>query len=116
MKYLTGLAVRDYYFSTQLTSTIALAAVFNVISDTSTKERQELLGAFLRVIMECFDFDHFKHIAAARKRLQCLAKPDTLLQVQEDAVDERSLDDSVKTFSRYQTASPRGERFPVREG
>ena len=58
MKYLTELAVRDYYFSTQRASTIALAAVFNVISDTSTKERKELLGAFLRLIVEYFDFDH----------------------------------------------------------
>jgi hypothetical protein len=109
MKYLTELAVRDrdYYFSTQQTSTIALAAVFNVISDTSTKERQELFGAFLHVIMECFDFDHSKHIALARTRLQCLAnaKPDTLLQVQEDAVDERSLDDSVKTFKVSNSSS-----------
>jgi hypothetical protein len=70
MKYLTELAVRDYYFSTQRTSTIALAAIFNVISDTSTKEHQEILGAFLRVVMECFEFDHVKHIAMARTRLQ----------------------------------------------
>eukprot|EP00984_Skeletonema_dohrnii_P015376 scaffold6629_cov171-Skeletonema_dohrnii-CCMP3373.AAC.1 len=49
MRYLTELAVRDYYFSTQRVSTIALAAVFNVISDTSTKERRELLGSFLSV-------------------------------------------------------------------
>eukprot|EP00984_Skeletonema_dohrnii_P015377 scaffold6629_cov171-Skeletonema_dohrnii-CCMP3373.AAC.2 len=47
MKYLTELAVRDYYFSTQRASTIALAAIFNVISDTSSKELRELLGSFL---------------------------------------------------------------------
>jgi hypothetical protein len=94
---LTKLAVRDYYFSTQRTSTIALAAIFNVISDTSTKERRELLGAFLRVIMDCFDFDHSKYIAAARTRLQSLAKPDIVV-LQEEDVDERSLDESVKTL------------------
>ena len=106
VNYLTELAVRDYYFSasTQRTSTIALAAVFNVINDTSTKERRrrELLGAYLRVIMECFDFDHPNQIAAARSRLKSLSRPKTLLQ--EEDVDERSLDvqisldDSVKTF------------------
>ena len=58
MKYLTELAVRDYYFAFERTSTIALAAVLNAISDTNTKEHHELLGAFLRVIMECFEFDH----------------------------------------------------------
>eukprot|EP00984_Skeletonema_dohrnii_P009221 scaffold3521_cov151-Skeletonema_dohrnii-CCMP3373.AAC.3 len=90
MRYLTELAVRDYYFSTQHVSTIALAAVFNVISDASTKERRELLGAYLRVIMECFDFDHPNQIAAARSRLKSLARPKTLMQ--EEDLDERSLD------------------------
>jgi hypothetical protein len=71
MKYLTELAVRDYYFSTQRTSTIALAATFNAISNC-TKECREVLGAFLRVIMDCFDFDHSNEIAAARARLSLL--------------------------------------------
>jgi hypothetical protein len=100
MRYLTELAVRDYYFSTQRTSTVALAAIFNVISDASTKERRlrELLGigAFLSVIMECFNFDHPNQIAAARSILKSLANPKTLLQ--EEDVDERSLDGFVKTF------------------
>jgi hypothetical protein len=108
MKYLTELAVRDYYFSTQRTSTIALAAIFNVISDMSTKERQEQFGAFLRVIMGCFDFDDSKCIAAARARLSLLTKPETVLQ--EEDVDERSLykqslDDSVKTFKVSNSSS-----------
>ena len=38
MKYLTELAVQDYYFSTQRASTTALAAIFNVISDTSKRK------------------------------------------------------------------------------
>eukprot|EP00984_Skeletonema_dohrnii_P014749 scaffold6258_cov130-Skeletonema_dohrnii-CCMP3373.AAC.2 len=96
MKYLTELAVLDYYFSTQRASTIALAAIFNVINDTSTKERIELLGAFLSVVMECFDFDHPNQIAAARSRLKSLTKSKNSFQ--EEYVDDRSLDDSVKTF------------------
>ena len=95
MKYLTELAVRDYYFSTQRTSTIALAAIFNVVSDTSTKEHQEILGTFLRVVMECFEFDHVKHVAAARTRLQYLAMP--LLQADYVDESERSLDESERT-------------------
>eukprot|EP00984_Skeletonema_dohrnii_P032861 scaffold27784_cov155-Skeletonema_dohrnii-CCMP3373.AAC.1 len=100
MRYLTELAVRDYYFSTQRTSTAALAAIFNVINDASTKERRlrELLGigAFLSVIMECFNFDQPNQIAAARSRLKSLARPKTLLQ--EKHVDERSLDGSEHAF------------------
>jgi hypothetical protein len=48
MKYLTELAVRDYYFAFERTSTIALAAIFNVISDTRTKdnEHQEISQLF----------------------------------------------------------------------
>jgi hypothetical protein len=108
MKYLTELAVRDYYFTTQRKSTIALAAIFDVISDMSTKDHQELFGAFLSIVMECFDFDHSNQIDAARAKLSLLAKPETLLQENEDDVDERSLDersfdersldDSLRTF------------------
>ncbi|KAL7430895.1 hypothetical protein ACHAXM_002399 [Skeletonema potamos] len=110
MKYLTEVAVRDYYFSTQRTSTIALAAIFNVISDMSTRGHKGLLGAFVSVIMECFDFAHPKQIFAARIRLQSLlAKSETVTVLQEEdaddeisfderSLDERSLDDdSVKT-------------------
>jgi hypothetical protein len=104
MKYLTELAVRDYDSTTQRTSTIALAATFNAISDTSTKECQEVLGAFLRIIMECFDFDHSNEIAAARARLSHLIQQETVVQEddadekREDDADEISFDDSVKTF------------------
>ena len=107
MKYLTELAVRDYDSTTQRTSTIALAAIFNVIRDMSTKERQEILGAFLRVIMECFEFDHSEHIAAVRTRLQCLVTPDILLQ-EDDVdvyVDEISLGESVNTFKVSNSSS-----------
>jgi hypothetical protein len=103
MKYLTELAVRDYYFAVERTSTIALAAVLNAISDTNTKEHHELLGAFLRVIMECFEFDHSKHIAAARTKLQYLATPDMLLQ--DDDVNARSLDESIQTFKVSNSSS-----------
>jgi len=98
MKYLTELAVRDCYSTTERASTIALAATFNAIcdSDSSTKECREVLGAFLRVIMECFDFDHSNEIAAARARLSLLIQPETVLH--EDGADETSLDDSVRTF------------------
>ena len=96
MKYLTELAVRDCYSTTERASTIALAATFNAISNTSTKECREVLGAFLRVIMECFDFDHSNEIAAARARLSLLIQPETVLQ--EDDADETSLGDSVGTF------------------
>jgi hypothetical protein len=98
MKYLIELAVLDYYFSTQRTSTVALAAIYNATGDMRSKGHRERLRAFLSVIMECFDFDHFKQISKVRRRLQSLL-------LQDDDVDERSLeegsvglDDSVKTF------------------
>eukprot|EP00984_Skeletonema_dohrnii_P037533 scaffold39684_cov133-Skeletonema_dohrnii-CCMP3373.AAC.3 len=96
MKYLTELAVRDYYLSTQRTSTVALAALFNGISNTSTREIQELLGAFLRVTMECFDFDHSEEIDAVRSRLQSLTKSETQMQEDDDVV-ERRFEVSVQT-------------------
>jgi hypothetical protein len=108
MKYLTELAVRDYYFSTQRTSTIALAAILNVIGGM-TPTLKDLLIAYLRVITECFDFDHPKQVAAAIKRLRFLANLPELL----DDTDERSLDDSVKTRKVSNTSSThRGNRDP----
>eukprot|EP00984_Skeletonema_dohrnii_P033807 scaffold31634_cov80-Skeletonema_dohrnii-CCMP3373.AAC.1 len=46
--------------------------------------------------MEYFDFDHPNQIAAATSRMKSLAKKSENL-LQEDNLDERSLDDSVKT-------------------
>eukprot|EP00984_Skeletonema_dohrnii_P005624 scaffold1983_cov84-Skeletonema_dohrnii-CCMP3373.AAC.4 len=50
MKYLTELAVRDYYFSTQRASTVALATIFNAV-ETSIKgplqSLQKVLEGFL---------------------------------------------------------------------
>ena len=112
VKYLTELAVRDYYFSTEHASTIALAALLNVIHDT-TDRLQELLAAFLRVIMGCFDFDHPTKIAAARKRLDSLAgKPGTGTLTEEgDDEDERSLlDISVKTYRASNRSSEKRKR------
>ncbi len=110
MKYLTELAVRDYYFSTQRTSTIALAAIFNVIRDAATIESQELLGSYLRVIMECFDFDYPLQLAAARRRLDSLiAQPLALLDGDNDK-DDKSLDGSVKTSKISNRSSHKRKR------
>ena len=97
MKYLTELAVRDYYFSTQRASTTALAAVLNSIRDSisSIKERWGILQVFFRVITKCFDFEGSEQVTAARRRLQLLASSDT--GGDKIMEDERSLAVSVKT-------------------
>ena len=112
MKYLTELAVRDYYFSTQRTSTIALAAIFGVLHDTTTR-LQDLLGSFLRIITEVFDFDQPMQIEAARARLQSLTKrPNALIEEGKDDVDERSFDDSVTvdTFKMSNKSRQKSDR------
>jgi hypothetical protein len=79
MKYQTEHAVRDYYFATQRTSTIAIAAVLNAVQGiSSTEKRQEMLGALLVRIMDCFDFDHSSVISAAKNRLQRLVQGDII--------------------------------------
>jgi hypothetical protein len=70
-KYQIEHAVRDYFFSTQRTSTIALAAIFNAIKGISSHEkRHEVIGAFRLQVVECFDFDKSTLVNMARKRLQ----------------------------------------------
>ena len=97
MKYLIELTVLDYYFSTQRTSTVALAAVYNAVGDMRSNGHREQLRAFLGVIMECFDLDHSEQVSEVRRKLQSLL-------LQDDGADERSLDeggvdldDSVRT-------------------
>ena len=98
VKYQIESSVRDYYFSTQRASTVAVAAILNAISDISTEECTELLGNFLNVITECFDFDDSKQISVARIRLQTLiANVDTLPEDNHDDGDD-GLDQSVKTL------------------
>ena len=93
VKYLTELAVRDYYFSSQRASTIAMAAILNVVHDT-TSRLEGMLDPFLRLIMESFEFDRPMQIAAARKRLRYLA--DLTPDVRDDVADECGADISVK--------------------
>ena len=86
MKYSMEHAVLDYYFSTQRTSTIALAAIYNAIGGIRSKRHQELLRAYLNMIVECFDFDHSKQISAVRRKLESLL-------IHEEDVDESDLDE-----------------------
>ena len=71
MEYQTELAVRDYFFSTQRPSTIAMAAISNAIESIASKEHQGMLRTCLWGIYECFfGHDHPVHIDAAQRRLQ----------------------------------------------
>ncbi len=111
MKYQTELAVRDYYFSTQRTSTIALAAIFNAINEAKTTTRnKDLLGAFVRVTMECYDFDHPLKIAAVRSRLQGLANKEKTRVEGNNMDDEVSVADSVKTRKVSNRSSSRKQQ------
>lgn len=80
IKYLAELAVRDYNFSTQRASTIALATIFNAIGHIQGQERQELLQASLCII-ECFDFDEPEVIVVVSKQLH------QILQHQQESHD-----------------------------
>ena len=90
MKYLIELAVLDYYFSTQRTSTVALAAIYNAIGNMRSKGHRERLKDFLSVIMECFDFDHSKQITGVRRKLQLLVAKQEEMVLREGSEDERS--------------------------
>ena len=97
VKYLTELAVRDYYFSSQRASTIAMAAILNVVHDT-TSRLEGMLDPFLRLIMESFEFDRPMQIAAARKRLRYLADLALDPDMRDDVADECGADISVKPW------------------
>ena len=87
MKYQTEMAVRDYYFSTQRPSTIALASIYNAIESISSKTDQEMrmmLNTFLLRIVGCFEYGESMHINAARRRLQQLLRGDNVFEEEPD--------------------------------
>jgi hypothetical protein len=102
MEYQTELAVRDYYFSTQRPSTIAMAAISNAIESITSKAHQNMLRTCLWDIYECFfGHDQPEHIDAAQRRLQHhLRQGDigTIIQDSTKISKLESLDNHVKTF------------------
>jgi hypothetical protein len=98
MKYLTEHAVRDYYFTTQRASTIALASTFNAIGQIHGHERQELLEALL-CIVECFDFDEPMITVAAGKRLHLLTQQENHDVVAEEMMDAREASKNTEMIS-----------------
>jgi hypothetical protein len=75
VKYQTEHSIRDYYFSTQRPSTVALATLFNALGQICSPERNEVLDFFLRII-RYFDFDQPDQVSKASKRLHCLLQDD----------------------------------------
>jgi hypothetical protein len=75
VKYQTEHSIRDYYFSTQRPSTVALATLFNAMGQICSPERNEVLDFFLRII-RYFDFDQPDQVSKASKRLHCLLQDD----------------------------------------
>ena len=77
---------------------------------------KDLMIAFLRVIVERFDFDHPKQVAAAIKRLRLLVLAELPEHLDLD-IDERSLDDdSVKACKASNTSTQISEKDLELEG
>mmetsp|Transcript_14807 Transcript_14807/g.25274 ORF Transcript_14807/g.25274 Transcript_14807/m.25274 type:complete len:340 (-) Transcript_14807:43-1062(-) len=68
VQFHTEFAVRDYYFATQRTSTVALAAIFNVVDHVDHQDRRDILHSLLFVLNE--DFESPKELFAAWDRLR----------------------------------------------
>jgi len=90
MKYQTEHSIRDYYFSTQRPSTVALATLFNAMGQICSPERNEVLDFFLRII-KFFDFDQPDQVSKASKRLNCLLQDDNQEVVTEVSVRGRRI-------------------------
>ena len=90
IKYLSELAVRDYYLSMQRSSTVALATIFNAFRRIRGQERQELLRAFL-CIAKHFNFDKPKLIEVSSKKLRRQLKGGNQPAIQEEFLCPQSL-------------------------
>ncbi len=112
MNYQTKVAVRDYYFSTQRPSTIAMAAISNAIESIS-KAHEEMLKTCLSGILECFDYDHPVHINAARRRLQRHIRQESTVE-EGDTPSTGTIQDSTKT-SKLKSLDDFMRTFPTSE-
>jgi hypothetical protein len=123
MKYQTEIAVRDYYFSTQRPSTIALASIYNAIEKVSSKPDQEMLSTFLLRTVGCYEYGESMHINAARRRLQQLLQGDNVFEetntntfsqvISQDPIKTIEMDFEVKsTDSKSVPTPPEPRRSP----
>jgi hypothetical protein len=71
MKYLTELAVRDYYFSTQRASTIALAAILIASDGLDFKPRQDFMKASSSIFVH-FGFEDIDDLIECKNNLASL--------------------------------------------
>jgi hypothetical protein len=89
MKYQTEHAVRDYYFTTQRPSTIALAAIMNASSELDFKLRQEITEALGSIFAEAdFAFEDVDRLLLHKKKLASLV-------VEGDAADDTIDNDNI---------------------
>ena len=97
MKYQTEHAVRDYYFSTQRPSTIALAAIMNASCELDFKLRQEFTEALGSIFAQDFAFEDVDRLLLHKKKLASLVAEgddDSINQVAEESGDNLVLDTS----------------------
>jgi hypothetical protein len=97
VQYQTEHAVRDYYFSTQRTSTIALAAILNTVKCLRSKTHQDMLSIALKHVVDHFDFDDSNVIFVACQRLQSLVDG----KLAHPPLSDLSLDDSLKSLDDF---------------
>ena len=110
MKYQTEHAVRDYYFSTQRPSTIALAAIMNASCELDFELRQEFTEALGSVFAEDFAFEDVDHLLLHKKKLASLVfegdaaadniiDTDSINQVVEESGDNLVIDTSNRSWN-----------------
>ena len=116
MKDLTEVAVRDYYFSTQRPSTVAVAAILYAIRNhNKSKEQQEqakVLEAFLSVTMDSFNFEDMERIDEAAERfnnssstkVSCISVTGEKLNISGNESDETSPRSFCTTFEPPSTS------------
>ena len=97
MNYQTEVSVRDYYFSTQRPSTIAMAAISNAIESITSKAHEEKLKTCLSGILQCYGFDHDDLVAAAKRRLQCFLQGGSIVEEGTGSSSQATIHDSTKT-------------------
>ena len=101
MQYLTELAVRDYYLSTQRASTVALAAILKASNELDIQPLQDFMKAFSSILID-FGFEDIDRLIVGKEKLASLIVEDPT-EIKEEAEEHNLIIESDNQCASLET-------------
>lgn len=101
LRFQTEYAVRDYYFTTQRASTVAVAAILNTLDQGDHRVNHQVLDAMVFVLDE--NFASPAEIIAAKERLTSLMDSDDCVEESVCTLSESSIKNEISFSNSFDT-------------